>query len=156
MTAQQFLQQYMDAELKARRKREQYLQTLEQIDCIGSTLGAGAGMPHGSGISRRAETVAIRLADSARRWLDAVAEADIAKRAVMDMIDRIGGYGGQVLYERYINICEWSDVAEKMNFSPSRVYQLHRLALKDVAGILECEGEHGGGHQTVSGSVPEG
>ena len=60
MTAKEFLRQYEYKAKQAGRLREVYQTQQEKIDAIGSTLSNDAGMPHGTGISRKTEDRAIR------------------------------------------------------------------------------------------------
>ena len=93
MTAKEYLKQYEYATLRAKRCREQYETALEKIDAIGSTLGTD-GMPHGSGVSRKTEDLAIKLGEAAQRYLDAEQKAFDIKEQVYSMISDIEGYPG--------------------------------------------------------------
>ena len=143
MTAKEFLKQYEYAEMEVSKQKERYEAEQERIGSVGSTLGDGAGMPHGSGVSRQAEDVAIGLADAAKRWLAAMERAKDVRLEVMTVIDQVRGYEGQVLYERYVNLLTWEDVAEKLKYSQSNVFKLHRQALVEVELILMREGYDG-------------
>ena len=79
MTAKEYLRQYEELNKRALRLKHEYETELEKIDAIGSTLGGEPGMPHGTGISRKTEDKAIRLADKAMKWKEAELDA-IAKR----------------------------------------------------------------------------
>ena len=68
MKAKEYLRQYEELNRKALRYKSEYETESEKIDAIGSTLSSDAGMPHGTGISRRTEDKAIRLADAALKW----------------------------------------------------------------------------------------
>lgn len=48
----------------------------------------------------------------------------------------------QVLYEYYLNADRpsWDKVARKMDYSPDRIYQLHREAVKMLGELFEKEG----------------
>lgn len=156
MTAQEFLRQYEYANAWVSRCKEQYDLIAEQVDAVGSTLGAGAGMPHGSGISRKAEDYIIRLSDAADKWLRAKAQAEEIKIQVMAVIRQVDGYEGLLLYERYINLLEWESVAEKLGYTVSGVYKLRRRALEAVEDILMCGGiGNGNADQRVSGQISQ-
>ena len=68
MRAKDYLKQYEDLNRIAQRCKTEYDLEIEKIDAIGSTLAGDPGMPHGTGISRKTEDKAIRLADKALKW----------------------------------------------------------------------------------------
>lgn len=136
MKAKQFLKQYEYAEKRARHCREQYEKTLEKIDSIRSTLG-GDGMPHGSGINRQTENLAIELNDAANRYVKAEREALQKKTVVENVINSLQPSDrGVVLYERYINLMQWESIAALMCYSMSNVFKLHYQALQEVEVVI--------------------
>ena len=128
MTAKEYLQQYGEAVRIAERLKTEYDQELLKIDAVRSTLG-GDGTPHGTGISRATEDKAIRLADKALELKDAELEAVRIRQEVFDLIRTVPGEKGDVLYERYINLKSWGDVAKAVGYSKSRTHDLHNEAL---------------------------
>lgn len=132
MTAREFLKQFEYATQRAERCRRQYEVAQEKIDAIGSTLGGEPGMPHGTGISRRTEDKAIKLADAAAKWKEAEIDALLVKEQVFNVIWNIPGIEGQVLYEKYINLKDWPVIASDLFYSESGIYKAHRRALRIV------------------------
>ncbi len=132
MTAKEFLKQFEYATQRAERCRRQYEDAQEKIDAIGSTLGGEPGMPHGTGISRRTEDKAIKLADAAAKWKEAEIDALIVKEQVFRLIWDIPGIEGQILYEKYINLKDWPIIASGLFYSESGIYKAHRRALRIV------------------------
>lgn len=128
MTAKEYLQQYGEAVRIAERLKTEYDQELLKIDAVRSTLG-GDGTPHGTGISRATEDKAIRLADKALELKDAELEAVRIRQEVFDLIRTVPGEKGDVLYERYINLKSWGEVAAAVGYSKSRTHDLHNEAL---------------------------
>lgn len=128
MTVKEYLQQYENAARVARRLKREYENELEQIDNIRSGLG-GDGTPRGSGTSRSVEEKAIRLADKALEWKTAELEAIQLRQEIFDVINTVPDEMGDVLYERYINLKSWSEVAKAVGYSKSRTHTLHRKAL---------------------------
>lgn len=128
MTVKEYLQQYENAARIARRLKREYENELEQIDNIRSGLG-GDGTPRGSGTSRSVEEKAIRLADKALEWKTAELEAIQLRQEIFDVINTVPDEMGDVLYERYINLKSWSEVAKAVGYSKSRTHTLHRKAL---------------------------
>jgi DNA-directed RNA polymerase specialized sigma24 family protein len=127
-TAKEFLEQYREATRRAKRLEEEYRAELELIDSIRSPLG-GDGLPHGNGINRSTEDKAIRLAEKARRYKEAQAEAMEIRQTVFDFINSIRGIEGAVLTERYINLRKWEDVAEVLSYSVPGIHNVHQRAL---------------------------
>ena len=135
MTAKEFLRQYEELNRRAYRYQQEYKTELEKVDAIGSTL-AGDGMPHGSGISRRTEDKAIRLADKAAKWKAAELDALQKRQEIFEVIHDIDGIEGDILYERYINLLTWEQIAERLYYSDSGLYYAHQRALAIVEGRL--------------------
>ena len=131
MNAKEFLKRYEYALNAAERAKRNYELEMERIDAIGSALG-GDGQPHGSGISKKTEDKAIRLADKASKWLDAEERAQVVLEEMTDFINSIPGIEGIVLYERYINMLTWEQIAEKLYYSNSGIFYAHSRALDIV------------------------
>lgn len=131
MNAKEFLKRYEYALNAAERAKRNYELEMERIDAIGSALG-GDGQPHGSGISKKTEDKAIRLADKASKWLDAEERAQVVLEEMTDFINSIPGIEGIVLYERYINMLTWEQIAEKLYYSSSGIFYAHSRALDIV------------------------
>lgn len=136
MTAEEYLKQYRELNRKAQRYKAEYQTELEKIDAIGSTLAGEPGMPHGTGISRKTEDKAIRLADKATKWITAELEAIEKRQEIFELIHDIDGIEGDILYERYINLLTWEQIAERLYYSDSGLYYAHQRALAIVEGRL--------------------
>lgn len=135
MNAKEYLQQYGEAVRIAERLKKEYDHELLKIDSVRSTLG-GDGTPHGGGISKSTEDKAIRLADKALELKDAEFEAIRIRQEVFSMINRIPGKKSDVLYERYINLKSWDEVAAAVGYSKRHARNLHSEALDDVKHFL--------------------
>lgn len=136
MTAKEFLKQYEYAEKRAQRLREMYQTQHEKIDAISSTLG-GDGMPHGSGISRKTEDKAIKLAEAALKWKEAELDALRVKGEVFELICGIPDIEGEVLHERYVNLHSWEEVCVIIHRSWTGTHKAHRRALAIVQDLLD-------------------
>jgi len=136
MTAKEYLRQYEELNKRALRYKAEYEKEAELIDAVRSPQG-GDGMPHGSGISRVTEDRAIRLSDKRMRWIEAELDAIEKRQEVFDVIDRVPGIEGTLLYERYINLKSWEQVAEAIDRSDKWCRtRLHSNALQIVKIIL--------------------
>ena len=128
MKVTEYLEQYEYALYAAQRARKTYELEMERIDAIGSTL-SGDGTPHGSGISRRTESKAIRLADKATKWLEAEEQAQIKMEEIANFINDIPGIEGVVLYQRYIELLGWKEIAENLIYTESGIFKVRERAL---------------------------
>lgn len=109
----------------------EYETELMKIDAIGSPL-AGDGLPRGTGISRKTEDKAIRLADKAMAWKVAELDALEKRQEVFELIHDIPGIESEILYERYINLRKWEAVCIVVNLSWYAVHDHHKKALAIV------------------------
>lgn len=135
MTAKEFLQQYGEAVRIAERIKTEYNQERDLIDSVRSALG-GDGVPHGGGISKATENKAIKLADKALELKDAELEAIRIRQKVFDVIRTVPGEKGDVLYERYINLKSWDEVADSVGYSKRHARNLHDEAIDIVQHFL--------------------
>jgi DNA-directed RNA polymerase specialized sigma subunit len=129
--AKEFLKQYERAVDRASRYEAEYKLATEQIDAIGSTL-SGDGQPHGTGISRKTEDKAVRLTEIREKWKQAKDQAFEVRQRVLEVIIDIPDIEGKVLYERYINLLTWEQIAEKLYYSNSGIFYAHGRALDIV------------------------
>ena len=136
MRAKEYLRQYEDLDKKARYFKEEYELETEKIDAIGSTL-AGDGQPHGTGISRKTEDKAIRLADAAMKWKIAELDAIEKRQEVFEVVSKVKGIEGEVLYQRYIALNKWEQICVNIPMSWTGVHKAHRRALAIVQGMLD-------------------
>lgn len=128
MTVKEYLRQYRYAEETAQRLRSEYEEEEERVIGIRSTLG-GDGQPHGTGISKPTENAAVRLAEKLEQYRASEIEALRVRQEVFDTIRSVPGEMQTVLYERYINLKRWEDIAEVMAYSLRQVYNIHGNAL---------------------------
>ncbi len=131
MRVKEFLKQYEYAMDYVARCAAEYQEAVENIDAIGSTL-AGDGQPHGTDVSRKTENKAIDLVTAKEKWAKAKADAFQIRQEVVDMIIDIPDIEGKVLYERYINLLTWEQIAEKLYYSNSGIFYAHSRALDIV------------------------
>lgn len=131
MTVKEYLRQYEAAERIARRLKTEYDEQVLMIDNIKSPSNTD-GMPHGSGISNRTEQSALRLLETAERYKNAEVEALKKRQQVFNLIWNIPGLKGDILYERYINLKSWDQVADTVHVSLRHATRLHGEALQDL------------------------
>lgn len=136
--ATEYLEQYEYALYAANRARANYELETERIDAIGSTL-ASDGQPHGTGISRKTEDKAVRLADRAKEWLDAEEQAQIKLEEITDFLNRIPGIEGVVLYQRYVQLLGWKEIADNLIYSESGIFKVRERALAIAERMLNGE-----------------
>lgn len=136
MTGKEYLEQYRHSELMLKRVREEYRKELDQADAIRSALGS-SGVPGGQ-VSRTVEIKALHLAEKAERLKKAELEALATRQKVFDVIAGVSGVKGQILYERYINLKKWTDVADAVCYEERQTRRLHDEALMIVEHVLKC------------------
>lgn len=136
MNAREYLEQYRHKEILLSRIREEYRQELDSIDSIRSALD-NSGAPSGQ-VSKTVELRAMRLAEKAERLKKAELEALETRQKVFDLIAKVEGVRGQILYERYINLKKWEDVAEAVCYEERHTRRLHDDALRIVHDVLKC------------------
>jgi len=139
--ATEYLEQYEYALYAANRARANYELETERIDAIGSTLSGEPGMPHGSGVSKRTESQAIRLADRAQEWLDAEEQAQIKLEEITEFLNKIPGIEGVVLYQRYVQLLGWKDIADNLIYSESGIFKVRERALAIAERMLNNDKE---------------
>ena len=136
MTAKEYLQQYGEAEIIARRLKSEYEKESEFLDSIRSPLG-GDGQPRGRSGSNPIEIKAVRLAEKLTEYQDAELEAIRIKRRVLRTVNKVPEPYGAVLYERYINLRTWRQVAEALHYSKRQCYNLHNEGLYIVEELIK-------------------
>ena len=134
MTAKEFLKRYEYADLRAKRYEDEY--KLEH-ELIGSISINYDGMPHGTGITRKTENEALRLAEKAERCVTARLDAIRVRQEVFDLISDIDGVEGEILYQRYIKLLKWEAVCIVVHLSWYAVHDHHKKALAIVQNRLD-------------------
>ncbi len=137
MTVKEYLKQYGDAERIARRLKNEYHEELQLINAIKSPMDSD-GTPHGSGISRTVEQRAMRLIEKMQRYKDAEINALQKRQQVFDLIWKVPGPKGEILYERYINLKSWDEVADAVHYSLQHIHRLHGEVLLELKDVIEC------------------
>ena len=136
MLPKNFLRQYKEAQDEAEKLHAEYDSELEKIDAIRTSL-SGDGMPHGTGKSNPTEAEAVRLAVKATAYQEAELRALQVRQYVFEIVKSVSGVEGEVLYERYINLKHWHEVAEAVHMSDSGMFSAHDRALKKIDQILK-------------------
>ena len=135
MTAKEYLQQYGEAEAIAQRLKSEYDKESEFLDSIRSPLG-GDGTPRGRSGTNPIESKAVRLAEKLTEYQDAEFEATIIKHRILRTVNSVPGPRGSVLYERYINLLSWRQIADRLHYSKRHCYNLHNEGLDIVEGLI--------------------
>lgn len=136
----EYLEQYRNADRKAKKLRREYEKEKALIDSVKSPLGSD-GTPHGSGISKTVEARAIRLADKLLEYEDAELDAIELRQLIFDSIAKVDGIEGDILYSYYVDYYDekknkartWDDVAEIVHVEPRTVYRIKLRAFKKLS-----------------------
>lgn len=134
MNAKQFLKQYEEANNKAVQRRREYE---KQHELIGSLSVKMDGMPRGSGISNPTERDALRLVDRHLSLIQAEQDAINLRQEVYEVVDKIPGIEGRVLYERYIELHKWEEICILLHYSWQGIHKVHKRALALVESRLK-------------------
>lgn len=145
MDVKRYLEQYRDADMKAKRLRREYEQEKSQIDEISSPLGSD-GMPHGTNISDPSGNKAIHLADKRLKYIDAVIDAIEIRQRIFDKIINLEAEECDVLYFKYIEYISaktgkpktWEEVADEVHYSRRTVFAIRDKAFKKLKCALFC------------------
>lgn len=136
MTAKEFLKQYEYAAKRIRRLEEELNDERLMIDSVRS-VSDNDGLPHGSGISKPVEERAIRLADKLSELVQARLDAIEIRREVFEVVQKVDGVAGDVLFARYIKLMKWDDISEAVNYSWKWTLHYHRIGLEKVSELLD-------------------
>ena len=136
MTAREFLNQYKEADRIARRLRAEYERELELIDAIKSTSDID-GLPRGKQLSKVVEDRAVRLADKAAEWKIAELDALHQRQVVFDMVSKISGRPGEVLYLRHVKCLTWKEVCAEVPMSWPALRPYYQEGLRIVEQKLQ-------------------
>ncbi len=140
MTIRDYLRQYAEAERVVRLLKTEYEKELDLIDAIRSPLG-GDGTPHSGGVSKTVENRAIRLADKAGELKQAELDAIRIRQEIYNAIRCVPGEAGSVLYERYINLKSWGEVAKAVGYSKRQAHNLEQQGLNQMKHFIELHSE---------------
>lgn len=135
MRVKEYLRQYGTAEKIARRLKAEYDAQMLMIDAIKSPSNTD-GMPHGSSISNRTEESALVLVEAAEQYKKAEAEALKKRQQVFNLIWNVPGLKGDILYERYINLKSWDQVADSLHYSLQHIHRLHGEVLLELRSAV--------------------
>ena len=135
MTAKEYLRQYKDAERDVQKLRAEYLEQMEQVNNIRSSLG-GDGLPRSGDIYKKVEAQAVKLAEKAEELLQAEADALALRQEIFRVVQRIPGDPGDVLRERYVNLRKWREIADVLGYSEENCFALHRKGLDMVEEVI--------------------
>lgn len=127
----EYLRRYEYADKRMKRCEDEYEYVSEMIDAVRLST-SGDGMPHGSGISRAAEDFIIRLADKQARLLAAQDAADMERTNIIATIQDIKEPEQTILYERYVQLRTWDEIADRTGYTVRHVHNLHGNALMIV------------------------
>ena len=136
MTAKDYLQMYKEAERQVQDLRAEYLEQMEQIDNIRSSLG-GDGLPRSGDVYKKVEAQAVKLAEKAEELLQAEADALALRQEIFRMVQRVPGDPGEVLRERYVNLRKWREIADVLGYSEENCFALHRKGLDMVEEVIK-------------------
>lgn len=134
MTAKEYLSQYKILSKKAVDLRAEYQAQREAIDSIRTSLEGEGGRT--LEISRPVERMAVKLAEKAEELKEAEAEALRIRQQVFDVILHVPDVPGEILYQRFIGLKPWGEIAELVGYSRSQVFRFYERGLQIVDGKI--------------------
>lgn len=119
--------------IQYRRQVERIRQTENKIAQLSAAIESAPisydGMPHGTSISRKVEALAVRLAEEKTRAESIAVDAWAIRLEIENVIDSVEDPAlARLLYDRYIMLRDWSNIAEALGYDES--YTRGRLHLK--------------------------
>ena len=127
MTVKEYLLQYRTAKIRADILQREYDVERAEIDSIRSPLGGDN--VHSGEISRSVEVKALKLAEKAEALKDARAEALRIRQEILELILSVPNESGQILYERFINLKSWGEVADTVGYSRRQTFRHYERGL---------------------------
>lgn len=136
MTAKEFLNQYKILSKKVDGLRAEYQAQRAAIDSIRTSLEGEGGRT--LEISRPVERMAVKLAEKAEELKEAETEALRIRQEIVEVIIDVPGVAGRVLYERFVLLKRWGDVAAAVGYEKRQVQRYYKKGLELVAGKKCC------------------
>ena len=138
MDAREYLMQYEDADRRVRRLEAEYSREQELIDAVRSTSNFD-DVPIKKQNRKAQEERIIRLADKAERLQEAKLQAIEIRQDVMEKINQVEGVESEALYNKYIRLMTWTEVAVLMNYSWPGIQKIKRRGWEQINNILKSE-----------------
>lgn len=84
------------------------------------------GLPRAKSYSSRIESLIVKISDRERRLANLVEESACAQiDLTLEILDRVTGKAGEVIYQRYILCRPFAEIAAAMHYSESQIRRLH-------------------------------
>lgn len=135
MTAREYLMQYEHADIKVRRLEAEYKKEQEMIDAVRSTSNYSE-VPIKKQNRKAQEEKIIRLADKAEKLQEAKIKAIETRQEILDAINQVEGIPGEALYNKYIRLMTWTEVAVLMHYSWPGIQKVKRKGWAQIDNIL--------------------
>ena len=116
---------------------EHKLEELERLKvmCEMSGISFEGEKVQGSSAERNMMVEYIEMKDEVMAYIK---ESYKLKKQLMNIVDKIANKKCvEVIYKRYFENMKMYDIANELNYSHQRVYQLHKEALREIDGRLE-------------------
>lgn len=145
MTAKDYLNQYKNLTWEIERIERDIRDIESTLDSISINYN---GMPHGSGISKKTENLAIKLSTLKDDKIKKLAKAKAKREEIVKTIAAVKNPAlSKLLYDRYIEFMSWERIAEDIGdseFWPRETLssfwtrtELHSRALDAVDKIIK-------------------
>lgn len=137
MDVREYLRQYDIAAHRVRRLEAKYKELCILAGAVRSPMDTDGQPSAPQVVGNPTEEKAIKMADLLTDLQRAKEEALGIQIGIILTLDKVPGVYGDVLYERYVELKHWEQVAEAIGYSISRTFEIHREALEKLRKILE-------------------
>ena len=131
MTAKQYLSQTRDIKIRldAMKEQAEFLRSVAQYSGVQYS-----DMPKAPRNIKSNEDAYIRLLEKEER----IKELERKLTEIESNVSKVNDAVLQsILSKRYLSGKQWSDIASELHISTSRIYELHRVALVEMEGLLK-------------------
>lgn len=130
MTAKEFLERVMIAQLEVEARLEQIARL--QVMATQTTLTLKSVVSHGNKVGSSIENLVLELPEQIWKLEKEISEFVEVRSQATEVISSMENYNERILIEyRYLCLLSWRQIARIMNFSLDHVFKIHRQALRN-------------------------
>ena len=135
MTPKEYLNRYKDAVVLVEQLNKELKGLQYEAEAIGISLD---GMPHGTNVSDKTGNYAAKIADMVIEVIEQRTEALAVRSEIWRTVGRIKNTDARrVIYERYLGLKRFEEIAVDMNYGIRNIYRLHGEGLQMVGEIIK-------------------
>lgn len=140
MTAKEYLRQYRKMSESLRQIESDLMRLEEERDSIQIRAD---GMPGSGRVSKRVESLAVRIIDLQRRIMARREKLLVKREEIRNVILLVPDPKlSRLLDLRYIEGMKWEEISKEMVIDLRYIYRLHGRALQEADRVLRGEFDH--------------